>query len=82
MGSALSVRELLERRCADYGMTTQEASLAAGLPKNAIYRIICGERTELWSRTRAAICRALDISPEVLDEAIIVSMDEDSTGSG
>lgn len=80
MGAALSVRELLERRCADYGMTTQEASLAAGLPKNAIYRIIIGERTELWSRTRAAICRALDISPEVLDAAIMVSMDEGMNG--
>ena len=80
MACVLSVRDLLRRRCADYGLSTQEASRAAGLPKQAIYRIIYGERTELWGRTRAAICRALDISPEVLDRAIIVSMGEDNNG--
>ena len=67
---ASPLSRLLERRIRDYETTPSEASRAAGLHDDEINKIIKGRRTDISGRTRAGICRALEIDPERLDEAI------------
>lgn len=66
----MTLRALIRRRVWDYGTTPNQVALAVGFDKNSMYRIVNGKHVNLPRRTRAALCRALDIAPEVLDEAI------------
>jgi len=67
---ASPLSNLLTRRIKDYETTPSEASREAGLHSDEINKIIKGRRTDISGRTRAGICRALEIDPEYLDEAI------------
>jgi len=71
----MGARALLRRRLHDYDMNVLELARAAGIAHATADKVVNGGTFEPWQRTRAGICRALDIAPAVLDAALMVDMD-------
>ena len=71
----IKLSELLSRKIHDYGYDTLTAlSNDIGMPVSEIHALLNGRVIYPRRETRIALCRGLDIAPEVLDMAIRNSM--------
>lgn len=71
----MTLSELLRRKMHDYGYTTmQELEDDLGIKWCQVHMLLNGKTTCPRAETRRALCRVLDIAPDVLDEAIRNSM--------
>jgi len=74
MGHPLTLSALIRRKMLDYKMTPEQVALEVGFDKNSMYRIVNGKHVNLPTRTRVGLCRVLDIAPDVLNEAIRITL--------
>ena len=73
MVEGMSLRELVVRRCRDYGYETpQQLAEATGMSKQNAWMVMSGRQIHAGIELRRALVRALDLDPEVIERSVRV----------